>query len=405
MGFLKMSENHKDRCLIFTAFFVGFFSSFFDEKCGGKWIALWSLMPLFWMETRSRCSGFFVALLFYLSVSRGIVPGASIFFRDGSLVRAIVLWILSAVALAIPWGLLWRKTGCSLVSIVALCASVPPPLGLIGWGNPLTASGFFFPGSGWYGLMLMFTLYTMAAAYRSFRFFLIIFVPVLICCLNANTPLPSEVMRGVNTSFGRMASGSGDFEMQHERERQVFTLLRRMLRNGEYEGVKVVILPETLIGRIYPTTLRRWEKALEPIVNAGISFMIGAEVATDQGRKYDNVMFFFERGNVHRKTIQRFPVPFSMYRPFSGRGANASIGSLGKDSVLELNGKKIGFLICYEQFLCWPVLTLMLHNPDVLATPANLWWCKDTSLPTIRCGVIRLWAALFGVSVVDAVNR
>jgi hypothetical protein len=72
---------------------------------------------------------------------------------------------------------------------------------------------------------------------------------------------------------------------------------------------------------------------------------------------------------------------------------------------MKIRGKRLGFLVCYEQFLTWPLLSLMSQKLDVIVAPANLWWGKDTSLPGIQGAVVRLWSRLFYVAVVSTVNQ
>ena len=93
-----------------------------------------------------------------------------------------------------------------------------------------------------------------------------------------------------------------------------------------------------------------------------------------------------------------------MYRPLSDFGANADIFSLGKNSVMILSGVRTGVLICYEQFLTWPFLTLMTLEPKLIAAPANFWWCRETSLPAVRDRTVKLLSALFGVPLASSVN-
>jgi apolipoprotein N-acyltransferase len=203
-----------------------------------------------------------------------------------------------------------------------------------------------------------------------------------------------------------VASGSGDFDTQYKRERIVFQYIRELEKDGELEGVNIVVLPETIIGRMNPTTLKRWRKFLDPFTkNTGTAFVVGAEIPSIGGLKYDNTMISFEEEEKHQTAKQRFPVPCSMFRPFSGEGANAYLSSFGEISVMKIRGKKLSFLVCYEQFLTWPFLSLMSQKPDVIIAPSNLWWCKDTSLPGIQAASVRLWARLFGVPVVKAANR
>lgn len=388
------------RVLILTAAIIGVLST----TLSANWTGLWALVPLLWMEADSRLTAFFMSCAFYLAMSRGIVPGAYVFFRDGSFIRAITLWVTSAIVLAAPWGIFWPSSSDTVIrkaikTIAVLCASIPPPLGLIGWGNPLTITGLFLPKTGWYGLLLVIGFYVTAKMHRKWRIFMALLIVFTIpFCRIEDRSL--RIMQGVNTTFGRLASGSGDFDAQYERERQVFRLLCKMRSNGEFNA-NIIVLPETLIGRMNPTTQRRWEEFFQSM--SGLTFVAGAEIP--QGRKYDNVMIAFEGDGQNQKAAQRFPVPFSMYRPFSGSGANAFLFSLGEDATLQIKGLKIGCLVCYEQFLTWPFLSLLSTKPDVIIASANLWWCKDTSLPEIQSNTVALWAALFDLPVVTAINH
>jgi apolipoprotein N-acyltransferase len=212
-------------------------------------------------------------------------------------------------------------------------------------------------------------------------------------------------IQSVNTFFGRMASGSGDFDTQYEREQAVFQYIKEKERNGELEGADIVVLPETVIGRMNPTTLKRWKKFFEPFTRQGTIFIAGGEIPTDRGRKYSNVMVSFEKEGKSQTALQRFPVPFSMWRPFAEEGANAYPFSPGRASTMNVKGKKLGVVICYEQFLAWPILSLIFQKPDAILAPSNLWWCRDTSLPGIQAATARLWARLFGVPVAVCANR
>jgi apolipoprotein N-acyltransferase len=100
---------------------------------------------------------------------------------------------------------------------------------------------------------------------------------------------------------------------------------------------------------------------------------------------------------------QRIPVPYSMYRgPFAMAGANLH---LFDDGILELpDGRKIAIVVCYEAFLTWPLLVSMFQKPDLIICAANLWWCRDTSLPITQKNVVSLWANTFGVPVVFVRN-
>lgn len=391
----------EDRTLICVAFLIGLLSPILPEQ----YAALWGLVPLLSVEAQCRSASFLVSFFFYLALSRGIVPGAYVFFRDGSLIRALVLWALSAVGLALPYVILYPVQLSSKLSravrlVLAVLASAVPPLGLIGWGSPLVAAGLFFPSTGWIGLGFLLVLYGFAAMWRCFRLFLFFIALALTTVMSVVNVAPPENWIGIDTEFGRLASGSADFDEQFQRERQVFAELLRKRRNGEFLSVDVVLFPETLIGRMNPTTQKRWRDFLYHLDDKKV-FITGAEIP--KGRKYDNVMIAFNDPG-GQTAIQRWPVPFSMYRPLSEWGANADIFSLGANSVMAFSGQRTGFLICYEQFLTWPFLTLLTHKPALLATPANFWWCRDTTLPAVRDRTLKLLGALFGISLISAVN-
>jgi hypothetical protein len=91
----------------------------------------------------------------------------------------------------------------------------------------LTGAGLFFPGFGWFGLILMLDLYAEAAQSAKLRR---VFIVIGLLCVPFLT-LPAATERvtvgdvtalSINTSFGRVASGSGDFDAQYERERLIF---------------------------------------------------------------------------------------------------------------------------------------------------------------------------------------
>ena len=101
--------------------------------------------------------------------------------------------------------------------------------------------------------------------------------------------IPSANWAGIDTAFVRLASGSADFEEQYQREREVFADLLRKKGNGEL-GADILLLPETLIGRMNPTTQKRWRDFLHHLDDKKV-FIIGAEIP--KGWKYDNVMVTF----------------------------------------------------------------------------------------------------------------
>ena len=197
----------EDRALICVAFLIGFLSPILPEQ----YAALWGLVPLLAFEARCRSASFLVSFFFYLALSRGIVPGAYVFFRDGSLIRALVLWVSSAIGLALPYAILYPAQSSSKPSravrlVLVVLTSAVPPLGLIGWGSPLVAAGLFFPAMDWIGLGFLLVLYGFAATWRRFRLALFFVAIALTTVLPIVDVTPPANWIGIDTEFGRLAS-------------------------------------------------------------------------------------------------------------------------------------------------------------------------------------------------------
>jgi apolipoprotein N-acyltransferase len=100
------------------------------------------------------------------------------------------------------------------------------------------------------------------------------------------------------------------------------------------------------------------------------------------------------------------PVPVSMWQPWlawTGQGGGARASFFG-NPVVEVAGRRVAPLICYEQLLVWPVLQSMLYSPDVVVAIGNDWWTADTSILAIQRASTQAWARLFGLPLVLAFN-
>jgi predicted amidohydrolase len=173
-------------------------------------------------------------------------------------------------------------------------------------------------------------------------------------------------------------------------------------RNIARSEEKIIVLPETIAGRLNKTGMKLWKNEIQKITKAGQSVIFGAELPAGDGMKYDNAAVMLREGKI-AYTRQRIPVPYSMYRgPFAETGANLHLWECG---TLPLpDGGKAAMIICYEAFLTWPFLVSMTQKPNVIICAANLWWCRETSLSKTQKSVVSLWSLLFGVPAVFALN-
>jgi predicted amidohydrolase len=196
-----------------------------------------------------------------------------------------------------------------------------------------------------------------------------------------------------------LGSGSFNFGRDYERAKMVFGDLKKR-DIGESEA-KIIVLPETIAGRLNKAGLELWKGEIQKSL-PDKTVIFGAELPTGDGRKYDNALLMLHDGKI-AVSRQRIPVIYSMYHgPFAKTGANLHLLDIG---ILGLpDGGKAAIIVCYEAFLTWPILVSMIHKPDMIICAANLWWCRETSLPAIQRSVVSLWANTFGVPAVFVRN-
>lgn len=349
------------------------------------------------------------AFSYYATAARGVPLGAAIFFGEGAgLSAGVAMWLFSSLCLAAPWTALYydgkKPHICAMLYLLALVCVTVPPVGIIGWASPLYAAGIFLPGSGWlgiavFGLLLPLLLARLRAARK--RTGAAAVVSVFVCAAlfagfaESETKLPKGWM-AVDTHFGKL-----DCEENLHRQ----SLLRAAAITERVvsapPGVQYILLPETITGAWFGASEELWEPVGRYLALKGQTVVVGAEIY-DASLRYDNALIFLgDDGGVHYR--QRVPVPVSMWVPFGGRGSAKS--HLFDNGIIRLkNGRSVLCLLCYEQFIAWPVLCSMAAGrPDMIAASANLWW-GGGSITRIRSQAVAAWALLFGLTEVSAEN-
>ena len=364
------------------------------------------VIPVLWSLADSRYSAFAVILAYKLAASRGLLPGAAVFLSENhSTFRAAILYFLLSFGASLPFLAFWSKNGKmkALCLVLALfTAYVLPPVSLIGIVNPLLASGTVFKGWGFAGIAAVLFFYTACIVSRRVMIFFLCVIVAFILLPSDDWYLPPmpDGFVAIDTSFGRLASGSSNFAQDYERTQAAFSNLRKLgIKNME---ARVVVLPETIAGRLNSSGISLWRDEMKKLLKNDMAVIFGAEIPVGDGRRYDNAAIMINEGKA-TLSLQRIPVPYSMYRgPFAKTGANLHLFDDG--IILLPDGRKAAVIICYEAYLTWPYLVSMLNKPDAIVSIANLWWCRDTSLPKSQRTILSLWGLLFGVPVVFARN-
>ena len=343
--------------------------------------------PALIMRSPNRVTATLSAWAYYLAASSGIPHGAAVFFGPGSTTEGIMLWLGAGAVNALPWAILWnRHSGLRTRSALALVILSVPPLGLVGWASPLTAAGILFPGLGFAGLA--FTLWLIVSAIDGG----VMMITALLIASLANLVYTEPTachMKAIDTHFSGVASGSRDYISEYSRNVTAIAL-------ASQSKATITVLPETVAGTWTGATASLWQ----PLATSSSGIIaVGAETLLLRNGYENGVILMSKSG--YGFFPQRVPVPVSMWKPWSKDGARADWFGSG---IARFDGRKIGYLICYEQLLVWPALITAYNKPDVMLGLANDWWAKDTTIPGIQRMAIRSWARLYGWKMVDAGN-
>jgi apolipoprotein N-acyltransferase len=369
---------------------------------GLAWLAgLAALVPLLWSLAGSRSWAGAIALAYYLAASRGLPFGAGIFFAESAPARfSWALWLAAGVVNALPWLLLWsptpRRQAWTLPAALALTAL--PPIGFIGWVNPLTAAGFLFPGAGFVGVACLVAGLIFVVLRRWTATAIVACVAMVTNAIAAQAK-PAEwvaAWSGHDTNFARLQTATApSFLAEGQRVAQVLMLAHQL------EPGHVLVLPETVLPRVrqgndFAATMLTDVSAQLRAKDSAL--LVGSEIAVSGG-PIRNVLVAL--GDDSGPLVQRVPVPIGMWRPWE---ADTIAANPFGNGIGQVAGRRVAYAICYEQLLTFPILISLAHHPDLIVGAANDWWARDTSIPAIQGQALDAWGRLFGVPVIRSTN-
>lgn len=367
------------------------------------------LVFILWNVARSRTEVFCMMLAYYMAADRGLFDGAAVYFMDPylqnrSLPTGLFFWTVPSTILAGTWALLWGRENRPLRMSATLLVLILPPVGIIGWGNPLTAAGALFPAAELTGLVLTVWLSILLATIEptakikwnfqtyvigtllGFSVFLnLVFQPVK----------PDPHIDAVSTHFD-MARMDGDD--QFDRMNDLLALAEASVLSASPHSL--VIFPE-LVGGDWDVTGYFWQRIDQQARKQNVSVLVGAHRLATAGSKasFNSV---FGVGNAAGIEVRgRMSMPYTLWNPFREDSVIADFKSSG---TAQLEGKKTAFLVCYEHIIMWPVMLSMLDNPERLIGVANVWWAKNTSIPEIQQQILRSWGRLLNIPTAYAGN-
>ncbi|MFX1767937.1 hypothetical protein PWP93_36315 [Paraburkholderia sp. A1RI-2L] len=371
----------------------------------GAWMAVAPLFALAWGMSTGRRHAFLIGLAYYAAAGRGLFHGGGVFFagvdtREAeSMMWGGFVWLAPSILLATVWGLCWSvRRLCVGASIALLLVSIPP-VGQIGWANPLSSAGFWFPGMGWFGLLLMAA--TMLAMVRwgsivatsgvRFDKSIVVIVGAMMAVVLSNAlwaapPAPRGWV-GVQTHLSR----TDGWEALESVQDAVGVAMK--------DKPRIIVLPEA-VGGDWDLNKLYWATIAFELRKNDVTVVLGADRALDSRRRVNALYTVGAEGG--QEWPDRAPVPLGMWNPFSK--TRHIVADFTGTGVRRLDGVDTLYLICYEQLLVWPVLRSAMLHPQALVGASNLWWANGTSIPGIQKATLAAWGRLFNLPVVLAVN-
>ncbi|ART61510.1 hypothetical protein CBP36_21320 (plasmid) [Acidovorax carolinensis] len=367
-------------------------------------LAILLALPGLWRLLKSRSEAFTLMLAYYLAGARDLSNDVSVFFGNAAPQgTGMVMWIGASILLSLPFALFWsvKPTQRAFGFLLAVLVCIPPPLGIIGWLNPLTVAGVIFPGAGWVGLAMTLILFVaLASCNRALLMPLVTAAVISNGFATSSAARTPENWQGFDTSFEGLASGGMDRASQYLSAMQRTEWLNNVIADMP-SGVTLV-LPETILGR-YDGVVKMLLGEADAILRAkGSRVLVGAELPLATGQYKNSVLVLGATQDDGQVASQGIPVPAGMWKPWAEDGAKADF--LARENTIIVDGRRIGASICYEQLLAYSLLRLMVDKPEIITAVSNVWWAKSGSIPKIQSQSVHAFATLFSVPVVAARN-
>lgn len=360
-------------------------------------VCLSVLLYVLYFYAPTRTNFFIAAVGYYLATSRGLLEGITIYYKN--FLYGFGIWLAAGLIISTAWILFWGNSPRtkSITFILANILIIVPPIGLVGWSNPILSTGLFLPGFGFFGVAIFIVgniLINTCVMWQK-RLFSIAVILLCVLALNHNfTPINNLKIAQTNTKFGELYDDKkldyiANFQLQNKYLSKVYKT------KNDY-----VLLPENAVGNWNESNMMVWAD-----LNAHKTVLAGASIQNKKNPKLsDNVLLQIKKSGYEVLYRQRVPVLISMWRPWEDRGTNAYL--FYQNPVINIEGLgNSGILICYEQLLVYTLFETMFYEPDQIIAISNLWWASGTSIKKIEIASLELVSVLFGVPLSLSLNE
>lgn len=349
----------------------------------GEPITQLSFLAMLWIVARQQQNHVLYVFVFF---SVAFTPAAlAAFDYSEQLSLAALAWAVPVAinVVALSWAL-GMKRYAALCSVFVLTALSLTPLSNIAVISIWPLAGLLFPGTGWFGIVLITTLVFCLIAWspiyqRAFNATAITLITILSLSINAHAATAQvsapHHTAGIDTYRG----------MPDETTRVVFANAWRFeeLDKAGKRNAATVIFPESTFGE--------WNSQSHAVLSSSSSTIFGGAREWLDDNRYVNVLINAADGQVIYR--QRIAVPAVIS------------GATHATSANPRERAPIAALICVELVSTGLVARTYAAAHDQVIWVANLGWSKHDTLYKRLVNETVLWSRLFNVTTVRAVNH
>jgi apolipoprotein N-acyltransferase len=271
-----------------------------------------------------------------------------------------------------------------------------PPIGWFSIVSPWTATGLWFPSHGWLGIALgLLTCAAMTCVLiwprRMKTWAWLVIAGSYLAPVHAREFVQTGAEMIVHAVQTRWGEARLDSASQYQRAIN-FTQMEKTIP----KDARLVIWPEMAIGQWSARTQYWLSDQSSQGPATGQTWLVGA--AIERAGNWTNGFLLWESKKSPVFIDGRIPMPIGMWRP------GAFSFSPWADSVVTIDGAKVGVSICYEDLLPWAAWQLHFQSVDRVVSLSSMWFAQDMHLNRNLAHSAQAWSRLFGVPYARSVN-
>lgn len=379
--------------LIFKNDAIAIFLAIGIGSLWGQSLSIWPLasiivIPVLWSRISHRYIAGLIPAFYALFATRGLIEGSAIYF-ERDIGFGLCLWLIAAIPHYFAGLFAWftKPKKRVYLGIPLLCLFlVLPPVMLVGWAHPLLAAGLWFPKAGLGSIGLCLGLMVFLAMNVSAKWRISVMVLIAIQAIY-RSEAPS-----INTTPNWVAHHTQFPDI--DTVTPLSLLQRHWTMQNQVEQPAIHVFPESVGGDWNHFLADSWQYAIPEQATV----LLGAYLY--QQGYWQNIVVSINKHSHEVIYTQRLPMTAGMYNPFSTTRFQANWW--GK-SVANVNGKRVGFAICFEHVVLWPMLQTAWQHPDIVIAPASIWW-SPKSLQLAQRQSLRLWQLWLNAPIIESIN-